>query len=526
MDTFVKPFLQQLADNNDFEAISDWVDNNFWLPIGSVILYAIFVHGVPKLMKNREPFQMNTLNTIWNLGLSIFSIIGAWYCWPRLIEVVTASEISGLTPSKGNYFYEYKNMLTDVNTMSPAMKRNVFQKPDGTYGIRGGFDTSVCVYRDDIYRRGVVGYLNQAFLFSKYFELFDTVLLVLQKKRVIFLHWYHHVTVLLYCAHAWVSPAPGGIWFATVNLTVHSVMYFYYFLASLNFRKLIAPFASFITIFQITQMVMGSAIAVYVMYHDQFSGKGCDTSKVHSHATIIMYISYLILFSNFFIQRYIVKKPRRAPGQKPKSGKDHGDRSRWTTIEALNFLERRSQRPEAQKGASRLPFSKKKTPSRTLTPFYRTLGRWISKSSRVVQETRIQQFHPYHHTNGAMCVRVRRRAGKGMPLTAFYYHPGVRDGLDPIVYPLQRCSIRSEGTLHSYSGVDQGLCLCYSRSYMNTSNCLSFFFVFVCLFVFCPKCHAPMHTVRAEMVEWEEQSGRFTTQYFTLNRRINNKLVF
>ena len=41
------------------------------------------------------------------------------------------------------------------------------------------------------------------FIFSKIPELVDTVFLVLQKKPVIFLHWFHHVTVLLYCWHAY-----------------------------------------------------------------------------------------------------------------------------------------------------------------------------------------------------------------------------------------------------------------------------------------------------------------------------------
>ena len=40
----------------------------------------------------------------------------------------------------------------------------------------------------------------------------DTVFLVLQKKPVIFLHWFHHVTVLLYCWHAFANWTASGLW--------------------------------------------------------------------------------------------------------------------------------------------------------------------------------------------------------------------------------------------------------------------------------------------------------------------------
>jgi hypothetical protein len=53
---------------------------------------------------------------------------------------------------------------------------------------------------------------------------------VLQKKRVIFLGWFHHTTVMLYCWHAFHNCIAPGLWFATMNYLVHSVMYTYYFL--------------------------------------------------------------------------------------------------------------------------------------------------------------------------------------------------------------------------------------------------------------------------------------------------------
>lgn len=309
MDVLVYPLLNKLATNTDFEGFVVWNDNHMWVPMVAVVAYCLFIHLVPLYMKKRQALNLDRINSLWNIGLTIFSVIGAYYSWPRLIELLTANEVSGLTPGKDNFFYSYKNSLTDINSMSPGMKRNTFLKADGTYGLRGGFDTSVCVYRDDIYRRGVVGWINQAFFISKYFELFDTVLLVLRKKPVIFLHWYHHVTVLLYCSHAWSSPAPGGIWFSTINLTVHSVMYAYYFLASIKLHRLIAPYASFITVLQIVQMIIGTYIAIYTSYYYHF-GEGCDTTTVHSQLTLIMYFTYLVLFTNFFVQRYIFKNHR------------------------------------------------------------------------------------------------------------------------------------------------------------------------------------------------------------------------
>lgn len=69
------------------------------------------------------------------------------------------------------------------------------------------------------------------FIFSKYLELIDTVFLVMRKRKVRFLHWYHHFSVLLYCWHAYTWEMPTGLYFAAMNYTVHAVMYFYYFLS-------------------------------------------------------------------------------------------------------------------------------------------------------------------------------------------------------------------------------------------------------------------------------------------------------
>ena len=92
------------------------------------------------------------------------------------------------------------------------------------------------------------------FIFSKIPELFDTAFIVLGKKKLIFLHWYHHVTVLLYCWHSYGTRNAAGLWFIAMNYTVHAIMYFYYFLTGLGYRP---KWAFFVTIIQISQMFVG-----------------------------------------------------------------------------------------------------------------------------------------------------------------------------------------------------------------------------------------------------------------------------
>lgn len=167
------------------------------------------------------------------------------------------------------------------------------------------------------YLDGAPGLWTFLFIYSKIPELLDTVFLVLQNKPVIFLHWFHHSTVLLYCWHAYHNMIGPGIWFAGANFLVHSVMYTYYCLMTSKKTAWIArPLAVIITTMQILQMVVGAFVTVASM---RWLGEGCFTDAANVKLGLAMYTSYFALFSVLFYKKYLGKQPQKRPSSSASS---------------------------------------------------------------------------------------------------------------------------------------------------------------------------------------------------------------
>jgi elongation of very long chain fatty acids protein 6 len=125
---------------------------------------------------------------------------------------------------------------------------------------------------------------------------------VLRKKPLIFLHWYHHVTVLLFCWNAYATMAGSGLYFVAMNYTVHALMYGYYCLQALNMCPKSFP-AFLITFAQIAQMFVGTGVCISAWYY-MLSGKTCHNDISNLTAGALMYGSYLYLFVDFAMKRY------------------------------------------------------------------------------------------------------------------------------------------------------------------------------------------------------------------------------
>jgi elongation of very long chain fatty acids protein 6 len=179
-----------------------------------------------------------------------------------------------------------------------------------------GFEPSICADGVPTWGSGPSGVWVMFFIYSKIPELLDTVFIVLRKKPLIFLHWYHHITVLLFCWSAYSTLASSGLYFVSMNYTVHALMYGYYCLQSLKACPKWFP-AILITFGQIFQMIVGTGVCVSCWYY-MLIGHSCKNDQTNLVAGGLMYASYLYLFCEFAAKRYIFKSDGKGKNGKNK----------------------------------------------------------------------------------------------------------------------------------------------------------------------------------------------------------------
>lgn len=189
-----------------------------------------------------------------------------------------------------------------------------------------GFESSIAGPPVYAYGHGAAGFWTLLFIYSKFFELLDTVFIILRKRPLSFLHWYHHATVLLYTWDAYTWEQPAGIYFVAMNYSVHAVMYFYYFLAAQLQHPL--SWGIFVTIAQISQMFVGVGVTMVSMYYAfsypykaMWRAEQLQDPLSHGHYITVknlywaclMYSTYFYLFAEYFVKRYV--KGREAKAQ-------------------------------------------------------------------------------------------------------------------------------------------------------------------------------------------------------------------
>ena len=153
-------------------------------------------------------------------------------------------------------------------------------------------------------------------------------LFILRKRRLITLHWYHHITVMIFCWNSWATFCLNGIVYSSMNCARRNVL----LLHARSWLQTTA-YAQFITILQILQMLVGTAVTAYVNFHMRFvetkpftlsmkvppelstaahsHAKTCHVSSSNAFFGMLMYASYLWLFCVFYYRAYILPRRKR-----------------------------------------------------------------------------------------------------------------------------------------------------------------------------------------------------------------------
>ncbi|ELU09229.1 hypothetical protein CAPTEDRAFT_200705 [Capitella teleta] len=250
----VYAFEQQFDSSKGME----WFQDNWLISIYASIIYVIFIFSAKAYMSDKPPFQLRGALAAWSGLMAIFSIV----CTVRVLP-------------------EFYDSIANQS-----------------------FQFSVCSTR--FQHDAPTALWLHLYSFAKLVELGDTVFIVLRKQNLIFLHWYHHTTVFMYSYYGLIDNIGVVRYFCVVNMAVHSLMYSYYTLRALRVRvpRVVNIFITFI---QIAQMAVGLFTNVMAIVY-QRRGEDCPLKPLLFVFTMLMYASYLVLFSHFFYVAYVKPK--------------------------------------------------------------------------------------------------------------------------------------------------------------------------------------------------------------------------
>ncbi|OTF76723.1 hypothetical protein BLA29_007423 [Euroglyphus maynei] len=234
--------------------LSDFIENYVWLPFAISLLYFIIVVcWIPRLMRNRQPYRLNDVLSFWNLTMALFSIVGTFRLLPELIFMIQ------------NY----------------------------------GLFQSIC---DDRYIDDPRYFLWMfLFQFSKMFELLTSVIIILNKGKLLSIHWIYNIISLCYSWQMLEMPS-NTRWLVCTDFLVHSFKYLYFAMKTSTQNPLPRVFPMAITLLQILQAIICLLTEWVNLWYPQ---QVCHKDKYLSFAGFFIYGVFTIWLIRIFIEKYL-----------------------------------------------------------------------------------------------------------------------------------------------------------------------------------------------------------------------------
>lgn len=241
----------------------DWKTAPFakaYHPVIGIIAYLTVIFGLRRFMRDRSPIKMRYAILLHNIFLCVLSLamgLGV------LVEV-------------------FRMLLNPPSTLKISALREV---------MCDTLSTSMT---------GRMGWWMHIFYVSKYYELLDTVIMVLTKRNLNFLHVYHHCIVLP-LFYVYMSTSMVLQWIIVVaNCFVHVAMYYYYAMAAMGHK---VWWKKYITMAQIVQFII-DLTSTWPYPFLYFSTTGCSGSMRAWLFGQAVGFSFFKLFSDFYVKSY------------------------------------------------------------------------------------------------------------------------------------------------------------------------------------------------------------------------------
>jgi len=234
--------------------------NSFYVPLTGTFIYLAVIFGLKQVVQ--RPMKLHLVTAIHNLFLCLLSLAMAVGIIYNLIPI-----------------YQSSDLLTAY------------------CGKAGPIEPGSIVHD-----RGAMNFWCAVFYFSKYYEMLDTVLLVLKKRPLTLVHVYHHF-IVPYLFWGFLHTETSGQWsLAAANSLVHVFMYYYYMITTLGYT---VWWKQYLTMMQIVQFFFDLFVTwPHLLFLRAFNIHECRGSMNTVYFGQTVGISFVYLFTEFYVKSY------------------------------------------------------------------------------------------------------------------------------------------------------------------------------------------------------------------------------
>jgi len=147
------------------------------------------------------------------------------------------------------------------------------------------------------------------FYVSKFYEMVDTILLVMKKRPLTLVHVYHHF-IVPYLFWTFMNTETTGHWMLAFNNSlVHVFMYYYYMMTTLGYS---VWWKKYLTQLQIVQFFVDMFVTwPHLLFMRALQLWDCKGSTWSVYMGQYIGVSFIVLFTLFYMDTYVVVPPRK-----------------------------------------------------------------------------------------------------------------------------------------------------------------------------------------------------------------------